>query len=125
MAIAPHIKELMNSKDASVIRKMFEEGALLKKEFGEDKVYDFTLGNPSVPCPEKVTEVIADEIKNPMVHGYTSAQGNLSARQAIVEYNKNKYGFELNADLTYLTCGAAAGLAIASSVTRSPLFCRY
>ena len=41
MAIAPHIKEIMNSKDASVIRKMFEEGALLKKQFGEDKVYDF------------------------------------------------------------------------------------
>lgn len=97
----------------SKIRELFEYGKTLANKIGQDKVYDFTLGNPSVPCPDKVTEVIADEIKNPMVHGYTSAQGNLSARQAIVEYNKNKYGFELCADLTYLTCGAAAGLAIA------------
>ena len=58
MAIAPHIKELMNSKDASVIRKMFEEGALLKKEFGEDKVYDFSIGNPDLEPPEAVVQEV-------------------------------------------------------------------
>ena len=58
MAIAPHIKEMMNSKGASVIRRMFEEGALLKKEFGADKVYDFSIGNPDLEPPEELKAAI-------------------------------------------------------------------
>lgn len=96
----------------SKIRELFEYGKTLAEKIGAENVFDYTLGNPSVPCPQSVTEVLIDEIKNPAVHGYTSAQGNLAARQAIVNYNKKRYGFELSSELTYLTCGAAAGLAI-------------
>lgn len=96
----------------SKIRELFEYGKTLAEKIGAENVFDYTLGNPSVPCPQSVTEVLIDEIKNPAVHGYTSAQGNLAARQAIVNYNRKRYGFELSSELTYLTCGAAAGLAI-------------
>ncbi len=96
----------------SKIRELFEYGKTLAEKIGSDNVYDYTLGNPSVPCPEEVTEVIKSEIENPMVHGYTSAQGNLGARKAVCDYNYSRYGFKLDENLTYITCGAAAGLSI-------------
>ena len=96
----------------SKIRELFEYGKTLAKEIGSENVFDYTLGNPSVPCPEKVTNTIIETVKNPAVHGYTSAQGTFEARKAICDYNFKRYGFMLDKDLTYLTCGAAAGLAI-------------
>ena len=96
----------------SKIRELFEYGKTLAKEIGSENVFDYTLGNPSVPCPEKVTQTIIETVKNPAVHGYTSAQGTVEARKAICDYNFKRYGFMLDKDLTYLTCGAAAGLAI-------------
>ena len=63
MAIATHIKELMNSKGSSVIRKMFEEGIQLKAKFGADKVYDFSLGNPDMPPPQKIYGVVNERPK--------------------------------------------------------------
>ena len=78
MSIAPHIKETMNSKGASVIRKMFEEGALLKKKYGEENVYDFSLGNPNVAAPAAVKQAIIEllEEEDPVVlHGYSSNSG--------------------------------------------------
>ena len=96
----------------SKIRELFEYGKTLAKEIGSENVFDYTLGNPSVPCPDKVTETIIETVKNPAIHGYTSAQGTMEARKAISDYNFKRYGFMLDPDLTYLTCGAAAGLAI-------------
>ncbi len=97
----------------SVIRELFEYGKQLKQEIGEDKVYDFTLGNPSVPCPKEVDEYASYLILNePSTHAYTSANGDLQTRKAIVDYNKEKYGFSLDANLIYMTCGAAAALKI-------------
>ncbi len=96
----------------SKIRELFEYGKTLAQKIGAENVFDYTLGNPSVPCPTEVTQTIINEVQNPMIHGYTSAQGTLQARKAICDYNFNRYGFSLNPDLTYLTCGAAAGLAI-------------
>ena len=52
--IAPQIKELMTNKSASVIRKMFEEGIALKKQYGEDNVFDFSLGNPDLDLQKKL-----------------------------------------------------------------------
>ena len=100
----------------SVIRELFEYGKQLKQEIGEDKVYDFTLGNPSVPCPKEVDEYASYLILNePSTHAYTSANGDLQTRKAIADYNKEKYGFSLDANLIYMTCGAAAALKIVLS----------
>ena len=97
----------------SVIRELFEYGKILKEQIGEDKVFDFTLGNPSVPCPMEVDEYLKEVVSNDKsVHAYTSAQGDLLTRKAIVDYNNDKYGFKLNENLIYMTCGAAAALKI-------------
>ena len=97
----------------SVIRELFEYGKILKNKFGEDNVYDFTLGNPSVECPKIINDTLIDLIKNDKtVHQYTSAQGDLLTRKKIAQTIYNTYGFSLDENLLYLTCGAAAGLRI-------------
>lgn len=98
----------------SAIRDLFEYGKTLAEKIGKENVFDFTLGNPSVPCPTEVNEYISKLVLTDAVatHGYTSAQGDLATRQAIVNYNKVRYGFELNPNLIYMTCGAAAALTI-------------
>ncbi len=97
----------------SVIRELFEYGKQLKAQIGEDKVYDFTLGNPSVPCPKEVDEYASYLIStDPSTHAYTSANGDLQTRKAIADYNESKYGFKLDENLIYMTCGAAAALKI-------------
>lgn len=96
----------------SKIRELFEYGKQLAEKIGKENVFDYTLGNPSVPCPDDVTDVIIEEVKTPSIHGYTSAQGTMEVRKAISDYNYNRYGFRLDPNLTYMTCGAAAGLAI-------------
>ena len=103
--------DLGNSR--SVIRELFEYGKTLKAKIGEDKVFDFTLGNPSVPTPSEVNEYAIEILKTDnAVHAYTSAQGDVNTRKAIAKYNLDKYGFSLDANLIYLTCGAAASLKI-------------
>lgn len=100
----------------SVIRELFEYGKILKEKIGEDKVFDFTLGNPSVPCPDEVNKYASKVIlEDSSVHAYTSAQGDLAVRKAIVKYNKDKYGYALDENLIYMTCGAAAAIKIAFS----------
>ena len=66
-------------KKSSVIREIFEYGNKRKAEIGAENVFDFSLGNPSIPAPDVVNDVMVDLIKNkPSValHGYTSAQGD-------------------------------------------------
>ncbi|MBO5888978.1 MAG: pyridoxal phosphate-dependent aminotransferase [Clostridia bacterium] len=100
----------------SVIRELFEYGKILKEKVGEENVFDFTLGNPYVPCPDEVNDYAIEVIKNDKsAHAYTSAQGDLLARKAICDYNYNKYGYKLNENLIYMTCGAAAAIKIAFS----------
>ena len=85
MSISKKIKAA--SANSSMIRKMFEEGAILKKKFGADKVYDFSLGNPNVEPPEnfkKELKMIAEEIISNK-HGYMPNAGYAETRQAIAE----------------------------------------
>ena len=99
----------------SVIRELFEYGKKRKAQIGEDNVFDFSLGNPSVPPPAQVEEALENVLKtrdSVQVHGYTSAQGDASVRSAIAGYISKNYGVPQTADLIYMTCGAAASLAI-------------
>lgn len=73
-------------RNRSVIRDLFEYGNELKKTIGTENVFDFTLGNPSVPTPEKVNETIISLIKTePRLHAYTSAAGAENVKTAIAD----------------------------------------
>lgn len=100
-------------KVRSSIRELFEYGKKRKAEIGEDKVFDFSLGNPSVPPPEEVKRALMDIISDSdqtELHGYTSAQGNFSVRKKIADYINARFNTGLYADCIYMTCGAAASL---------------
>lgn len=107
----------------SVIRDLFEYGNKRKAEIGAENVFDFSLGNPNVPAPESVKEVLADLIQkeNPVaLHSYTSAQGDAKVRQAIAEYVNGQHGTSLTADNFYMTVGAAASLTISLKALAEP-----
>lgn len=99
----------------SAIRELFEYGKQRAAVVGKEKVYDFSLGNPTVPAPECVKEAII-ELLNTFssieVHGYTSAQGDAELRTALADYYNAAYGTAFRADNYYITCGAAASLCI-------------
>ena len=100
----------------SSIRELFEYGKKRKAEIGEDKVFDFSIGNPSVSAPTEVSDALIEIIKtyDPVfLHGYTSAQGDYSVRKTLAEYINARFDTLLDADCLYLTCGAAASLTIA------------
>ena len=98
----------------SCIRELAEYGARRKAEIGAENVYDFSLGNPSVPSPEIVNASIAELIKDDSVniHGYTTAAGILSLREKLAADLNSRFGLELTPDLFYVTCGAAASLTV-------------
>ncbi len=99
----------------SIIREIFEYSKQRAKEIGADKVFDFSLGNPSVPAPEEVNETIKELLEKEdsvALHGYTSAQGDLKTRTVISDSIKDRFGINMNPNLIYMTCGAAASLSI-------------
>lgn len=99
----------------SVIRELFEFGKKRMAEVGEDKVYDFSLGNPNVPAPECVKTALQELIAYPdstLIHGYTSAQGDLGVRKTVADNINTRFGAGVGADNIYMTCGAAASLCI-------------
>ena len=122
MAIAPHIKELMNSKDASVIRRMFEEGALLKKQFGEDKVYDFSIGNPDLEPPETVVQGIASVAQSQQkgCHGYMPNAGYMETRIAMGKKISLEQGVSVSGEQVVMACGAAGALNCLFKAILSP-----
>lgn len=111
------ISEKMMSlgKKRSVIREIFEYGNKRRAEIGAENVFDFSLGNPSIPAPQSVNDIMAELITtmDPVaLHGYTSAQGALNVRKAIAEDINARFGADATPDLLYMTCGAAASLTI-------------
>lgn len=103
-------------EERSVIRELFEYGAARKKIVGEDNVFDFSIGNPSVPAPVLVQNEIkrlVGTVPPEKLHGYTSAAGAPEVRKAVSDYIETKFGVPMSANFVYMTCGAAASLAIA------------
>ncbi len=107
-------KMQMFAEKSSWIRKMFEEGARMKAEFGVDNVFDFSLGNPDVPPPEKFGEVLrelaADE--KPGVHSYMPNGGYPYVREALAGNLSQQQEVELGMGDVLMTCGAAGGLNV-------------
>ena len=99
----------------SVIREIFEYGKKRKSEIGADKVFDFSIGNPSVPAPACVNETIIDLLNTEdpiLLHGYTSAQGDFNVRKTIADYVNSKHQTSIGPDDIYMTMGAAASLCV-------------
>lgn len=101
----------------SEIRELFEYGIRRKAEIGADKVFDFSIGNPSIPTPPAVTAALQELLAgDPMlIHGYTSAAGDPAVRRAVADDLNRRFGTVIGAEHLYLTCGAAASLTIALS----------
>ena len=81
-------------KNNSVIREMFEEGKKLRKIYGDENVFDFSLGNPSIPAPKEVNEAIIKIIQNEdllKIHGYMSNSGFEDVREAIANSINEKF----------------------------------
>ncbi len=113
MIVSEKMYELGSRRSA--IRELFEYGKQRAAVVGSEKVYDFSLGNPSIPAPECVNETIrelTEELNSVSLHGYTSAQGDLQTRQAIADYLNSTHGTNFCADNFYITMGAAASLSI-------------
>lgn len=107
----------------SVIRELFEYGKKRKAEIGQENVYDFSLGNPSVPAPDEVNDSIVKMLREEnsvLLHGYTSAQGDLAVRQAIADYINRTQGESINADCLYMSVGAAAALTCSLTALVNP-----
>ena len=100
----------------SAIRELFEYGKQRAAVIGAENVYDFSLGNPTVPAPDCVDETIrrlTEELDCIRLHGYTSAQGDVETRTAIAEFLNQTHGTAFTANDLYITMGAAASLSIA------------
>jgi aspartate aminotransferase len=99
----------------SVIREIFEYAKKRAEEIGKENVFDFSIGNPSVPAPKQVNEAIVrlvQETPSTALHGYTSAQGDKAVRDKIAANLNARFGVGISGDLLYMTCGAAASLTI-------------
>ena len=110
-------------KNNSAIRMMFEEGNRLRAIYGADKVYDFSLGNPSVPAPECVKEAIIDlvnEVEPTVLHGYMSNAGFEDVRQTIAESLNRRFGTKFAAKNLIMTVGAASGLNVIFKTILNP-----
>lgn len=97
----------------SCIRDLFEFGKQQTAIVGKDNVYDFSLGNPSIPAPKKVEEAILSILnkENPVaIHGYSSAQGHDFVRETIANSLNRKHGTNFSKRNLFLTCGAAPTL---------------
>ncbi len=110
-------------KKSSWIRKMFEEGAKLKAEYGAENIYDFSLGNPNLNPPAVFTETLADIIKdkNSGIFRYMENAGYPSARKAVAQYISKEQNRELTEKEVIMTCGAGGGLNIIFKAILEPL----
>jgi len=96
----------------SVIRELFEYGKKRAAEVGAENVFDFSLGNPSVPAPDAVNETAMRILREQpdTIHCYTSAQGDAGVRQRFADSLNRRYGTAYTGDEFYVTVGAAASL---------------
>ena len=108
--------------EPSAIRELFAYGMARKAEVGADNVFDYSIGNPSVPAPARVRDTIIRLMDEDPValHSYTPASGDPAVKQAIADHLAERYGVPATPGNLYLTAGAAAGLAISLSAITVP-----
>lgn len=108
-------KMLRLGRERSAIRELFEYGNARAQEIGRENVFDFSLGNPSIPAPACVEQEIKRLLRDmpaQELHGYTSAAGDAQVRRAVASYIEGAFGVPMDGEHVYMTCGAAASLTI-------------
>lgn len=107
----------------STIREIFEYGKKRAAEIGAENVYDFSIGNPSVPAPDCVRQAVISvlDTEGPVsAHSYTSAQGDYGVRAAMAKDLNSRFGTHFHADNFYMTVGAAAALSCCFKALAEP-----
>lgn len=120
MAVSHKIRSSIEK--ASWIRKMFEEGAKRKAEFGPENVFDFSLGNPNLEPPERFKEILGELVKDatPGRHAYMANAGFVETRQAVAEYLNGFNPIHATANDIVMTVGAGGGLNIVLKTILNP-----
>lgn len=111
-------KMLALGRNSSVIRDIAEFGQQRAAQIGAENVFDFSIGNPSVPAPQAATDTMKALLENTpaaALHAYTSAPGDYSVREAVARYNQETFGYPAKAEYVYMTAGASASLSISLS----------
>ena len=116
--ISEKMKRLVDNNGA--IREMFEEGNRLKKKFGEENVYDFSLGNPSTKPPKEVNEAIINNLKDDEIHAYMSNSGYEDVREKIAKSLNCKFKTNYTSENIIMSVGAAGGLNVALKSILNP-----
>ena len=121
----------------SCIRELFEFGLRQAAVVGKENVYDFSIGNPSVPAPKEVNQALIDIVTQEdsvEIHGYTPAAGYMGVREAVADDLNQRYGTKIRPQNLFFTCGAAPALVSvvralavdsAEFVTVAPHFVEY
>lgn len=120
MSISSKIRDSIEK--ASWIRKMFEEGARLRQEYGEENVFDFSLGNPDPVPPIEFYTIMAELIseRKEGLHGYMPNAGFPDVRQAIAGMVAETHGIDIPGENIVMTCGAAGGLNVVLKTILNP-----
>ena len=116
-------KMLKLGQSGSAIRDIAAYADARREEIGSENVFDFSIGNPSTPAPEKVRKTLIELLETGdslALHGYTAAPGAMSARKAAARQESKRAGYDIPADCVYLTSGASSSLAISLAALVSP-----
>lgn len=116
--ISNRMKKLVNNN--SVIRQMFEEGKKLKEKYGEENVYDFSLGNPSVQPPDEVNLAIRKSLEINSIHNYMSNSGYEDVRQKISESLNSRFNTKYSNKNIIMSVGAAGGINVTLEAILNP-----
>ena len=120
MAISTKIQSCIES--SSWIRRMFEEGGRLRQKFGDENVYDFTLGNPNIDPPERFYEELRTLAASPAsgIHRYMSNAGYDESRNAIATVLAESSGLAVTGSQVVMTCGASGALNVVLKTILNP-----
>ena len=119
--ISEHYKAMLSGK--SVIRELSEYASARGKEIGYENVFDYSLGNPSVPVPKHFTDVFVELAQNPdsmLVHGYSPSLGIPSVKEKIAESLNRRFNMNYKGEDIFPTSGAAGALAHAFRLVCAP-----
>jgi aspartate aminotransferase len=119
MLVSENMRKI--GEGGSAIRRLFEQGTILKKKYGKDNVFDFSIGNPTVPPTKEFKEALKKLANDDNTyHGYTSNAGLPNVREKIAEITSREQSVNVDWNNVIITCGAAAAMNVILKVILNP-----